>query len=433
MTITTIEEASSTLAAYIPQTPMKENYALDRMQSVVQCLGNPQEAYPSIHVAGTSGKTSVAYFVTGLLQEAGFRTGLTISPFVESITERVQIGGPVPEQMFVDYLNDFLPRVRASGLQPSYFEMLVAFAFDVFRAENVDYAVIETGLGGLLDGTNVISRPDKIAVITDIGLDHTEILGETVEDIAAQKAGIVQPGNMVIIQGGQDPAVLSVLRSTAQARRASQIVVTSDPHTGTRSRDDVPLFQHRNWSLAQAVVNHVAARDGLPQIDRDRPPPIAFMPPGRMEVLVLNEQYVILDGAHNPQKLSALAESLAGLGVKQIPVLAALGRSTEAKVSSCLDVIATFASTLVITDFSAKQDLGRLSWPADELIDIARQRDIENVSAQSDSHRALQWLLNRGESSLLITGSLYLVAELRGALLARGALKSTLGATRSAP
>lgn len=121
------------------------------MRQLMELLGNPQDSYAVIHVAGTSGKTSTAYFIRGLLQTAGKKTGLTVSPHIRSITERIQIDGrPISDELFVSYLNQLLEKVENSPLTPTYFELLVALAYLVFREEKVDYAVIETGLGGLL-------------------------------------------------------------------------------------------------------------------------------------------------------------------------------------------------------------------------------------------------------------------------------------------
>ncbi len=276
----------------------------------------------------------------------------------------------------------------------------------------------------------MIARPDKLVVITDIGLDHTEILGDTLEGIAAQKAGIVQPGNVVLIQGGQQPAVLSVLVQTAQARGASRVEVVENAESAA-ANDDTPLFQHRNWVLAQAVVDTLAHREGLKRLgEASRGPPQAYLPPGRMEILRLDDQHIILDGAHNPQKLTTLAESLAHIGIRQLPVLAALGRSTETKVAACLDVISTFASPLTITDFAIIQDMERRSWPADELVVMARQQGITTATAQVNNQRALDALISRPDRHLLITGSLYLLAELRSHLFARGAHTSTISTLR---
>src|SRR5688572_622401 len=206
--IHTLADAETALRAYIPSAPLKDRYTLDRMQALLAFLGDPQEKLRVVHIAGTSGKTSAAYFVRGLLQASGARTGLTISPHMVSLAERVQIAGaPVSDAAFVQYIHDFLPLVEKSGLQPSYFEIIIALAFWVFAHEDVDFAVIETGLGGLLDATNTVRRADKVCVITDIGLDHTDILGETIPEIAAQKAGIIQPGNIVVVQNQQSAAL----------------------------------------------------------------------------------------------------------------------------------------------------------------------------------------------------------------------------------
>ena len=224
--IRTIGEALATLHTYIPAPGMMaKNYTLDRMQQLMALLGHPQDSYKSIHIAGTSGKTSTAYFVSGLLQTAGAKVGLTVSPHIQSITERIQINGePIADDLFVHYLNMLLAKLEDSAITPTYFELLVALAFLVFREEDVDYAVIETGLGGLLDGTNVITRQDKVCVITDIGLDHTDVLGATVEEIALQKAGIVQPGTTLILQH-QAETIEQTITDEAYRRGAEEVVI----------------------------------------------------------------------------------------------------------------------------------------------------------------------------------------------------------------
>ena len=223
-----IDSAVRALYEYIPQTAsMKQNYSLDRLRTFLSEIGNPQETRRVVHIAGTSGKTLTAYFIRALLQEAGQVTGLTVSPHVLSITERVQINGkPLPDDEFVGYLERFLEIVRASEVPLTYFEVLVAFAQWVFDERQVDYAVVETGLGGLLDGTNTVTRADKVCVITDMGLDHTEVLGDTIEAIARQKAGIIQPGNPVFLLE-QDAAATAVVAEEARGRRASLRIVAA--------------------------------------------------------------------------------------------------------------------------------------------------------------------------------------------------------------
>ena len=151
-------------------------YKLDAMQAFMEYLGNPQDKVQVIHVAGTSGKTSTCYYIAALLHGAGYKVGHTVSPHVDEINERVQINlEPLPETQFCEALSEFSDLVAGFDQQLSYFEVMVALAYWYFAKVGVDYAVIEVGLGGRIDGTNVVTRGDKISVITNIGFDHTKI------------------------------------------------------------------------------------------------------------------------------------------------------------------------------------------------------------------------------------------------------------------
>jgi dihydrofolate synthase/folylpolyglutamate synthase len=164
-----------------------------RTLEIAGLVGNPQDHLRVIHLAGTSGKTSTSYYIAGLLKAGGMKVGLTVSPHVTAITERVQINNiPLSETEFCRYMSEFLPLVTADEERlPSYFEVMMVFALWVFDKSNVDYAVVETGLGGLHDSSNICRRTDKICIITDIGVDHTHVLGDTIEKIATHKAGII--------------------------------------------------------------------------------------------------------------------------------------------------------------------------------------------------------------------------------------------------
>ena len=200
MNIVNIDQAIAELQKYVPAVARYsgDDMTLDRMWPLLSAVGNPHKKLKTIHIAGTSGKTSTSYYIAALLKASGQRTGMTVSPHVDSITERLQIdGSPVSDDLFCSYLSEFLDLITDVDPQPSYFELMIAFVLWVFARENLDYVVLETGMGGLFDGTNVVTRSDKICVITDIGLDHTQILGNNVEQIAAQKAGIIHKGNHV--------------------------------------------------------------------------------------------------------------------------------------------------------------------------------------------------------------------------------------------
>src|SRR5882757_4829536 len=169
---------------------------LDNTIALCNALDNPQNAFKSIHIAGTNGKGSTSHMLAAVLQTAGYKTGLYTSPHLKDFRERIKING---EMISKDFVVDFVERTKALSeeIQPSFFELTVAMAFDYFEKEKVDIAVIETGLGGRLDSTNIITP--ILSIITNIGYDHMDLLGDTLEKIAAEKAGIIKPNVPVII------------------------------------------------------------------------------------------------------------------------------------------------------------------------------------------------------------------------------------------
>lgn len=170
---------------------------LTNITRLCEILGNPQDNFKSIHVAGTNGKGSSSHFLTSILMEAGYKTGLYTSPHLKDYRERFRINGKlVPENCVIDFVRDYGQEFQ--NLSPSFFEVSVALAFKIFSDEKVDVAVIEVGLGGRLDSTNIISKVD-LALITNIGYDHTDVLGDTLDKIAYEKAGIIKPGVPVVV------------------------------------------------------------------------------------------------------------------------------------------------------------------------------------------------------------------------------------------
>lgn len=259
MPITDLQQAYKILKSYVP-AKSPDGYSLDTMLAMMSALGNPQNNYKVVHVAGTSGKTSTAYYIADMLRRAGAKVGLTVSPHVTEVNERVQINGlSLAEAKFCSELDIFLKIINKLSINPSYYELLVAFAFWEFDRQNVDYAVVEVGLGGLLDGTNVIDRADKLCVITDIGLDHVRLLGNTLPEITTQKAGIIQPNNCVVCYR-QGPEVYDVIQRVCKQKQAI-LKLADEPILDSVST--MQLFQQRNWNLAKTVFDIVADRDGL--------------------------------------------------------------------------------------------------------------------------------------------------------------------------
>lgn len=410
--IRTIEQATNILQSYIPQPGMMHhNYKLERMRRLMELLGNPQNDYSIIHVAGTSGKTSTSYFIRELLQSAGKRTGLTVSPHIESITERIQVDGqPVSDEKFIHYLNQLLAIIENSDVEPTYFELLMALAYMVFREEGVEYAVIETGLGGLLDATNVVTREDKVCVITDIGLDHTDVLGHTVQEIALQKAGIIQPGNTLILQHQDDEIEQTILQEALKRGAVATHIVSAI----INDTYELPQFQRRNWAVATAAYEYVARRDSLVSLENlDVRRAMEQQPPGRMEQFTVGDKTIILDGAHNPQKLHALVGSLQEKGLTSLSVIVSFVDSKRDLLRDSLEQLAPVTQQLIVTDFSILRDVGRTASPTEAIIATARQLDFPSVSRIDDPHKALRHLLEADNPVILVTGSLYLVAQLR--------------------
>jgi dihydrofolate synthase/folylpolyglutamate synthase len=414
MIAASLDEAVQVLSRYIPRGQAGREYDLSRVRLFLAGLGNPQDRHRVIHIAGTSGKTSTAYYIRGLLEQLGLRTALTVSPHLEGLTDRFQVGGePAGEAEFLAAFDSFMELAAAAPAPLTNFELLISFAFWFFARLDLDYVVAETGLGGRLDATNTISRRDKICVITDIGLDHTEILGDTVEQIAAEKAGIIQAGNAVFCQQ-LEPAVLAVIERRCQQQGASLSLASP-------ASSPVPLarFQQRNWNLATSVVRHVAG-GGAPRPggwpDPDAP---SMRPPGRLETFGLGDQTVILDGAHNPQELAALVADIQARGLGEAIVVCSFSRAPETKLAASLASLLPVSSRLILTPLAVRPDMAKDSAQVSGLAELARRLAFPAVEAAPDPGAALQRALAAGGPFVLVTGSLYLVAQVRPLLLAR--------------
>jgi dihydrofolate synthase/folylpolyglutamate synthase len=409
--LTSIEQAEAFLLSYSPEKQSGETYTLGRMRALMERLGNPQNHIPTIHIAGTSGKTSTAYFIRGLLEAHGQKTGLTSSPHITSIAERVQVGGkPLDDETFVSYLNEFIATIKQwSDITPTYFELLTAFAFWVFKRESVDYMIIEVGLGGLLDATNVIES-DKVCVITPIGLDHTEILGSTIAEIAAQKAGIITK-RAHVFSAQQENEAGGVIQTTCKSRDAKLKVVL----TVVSEFVEAPLFQQTNFSLAAVTVQYIAERDRLPNINNEAfAQVINQTPPGRFEVYNVGDKTVIIDGAHNPQKLQAFVQSLRLRHNEPISWLVGFVSAPEEKVISCLEELKNDSDEYTFTDFSVGQDIkGRKSVPAQQVESLMEPVIGRPSAVIVNPKQALNELLLSKKRTVVVTGSLYLVAQLR--------------------
>lgn len=379
----------------------------ERTAKLAAHVGNPQDSLKVVHVAGTSGKTSTCYCVAALLTAAKQKVGLTVSPHVVSIAERVQVGGkPLGEATFCAYLSEFLERIRTAPEMPTYFELMMVFAFWVFEKEGVDYAVVETGLGGLHDSSNIISSKDKVCIITDIGLDHTNVLGSSLSEITWQKAGIIWPFNIVLCHD-QAPEIMKVIEAKTSTEQAQ--LVRLERVGGPE------LFLERNWRLAHEAFVTLQRRDGfsLPasaEIDATR----TTLVPGRMEIFSVKGKTVVLDGAHNEQKMSTFLTSLEQLfpGVRP-DFLVAFKRSKD--ISGPFEAIARHANRVIATEFSVHQDTPFESHDAEAIASWFTDREVVR-----DPANGLEKLLASNATLVVVTGSLYLVSEVRRLIRTNG-------------
>jgi dihydrofolate synthase / folylpolyglutamate synthase len=413
MIIKSFGDVHRTLAGYVANViSLQHAYTLDRMRLLMAQLGTPQDAYKVIHVAGTSGKTSTSYYIASLLAQGRYRVGLTVSPHIDEVNERVQINMvPLDEQRYCKLFSEFLELVEHVDLRPTYFELLTAFAFWVFVREKVDYAVVEVGLGGTLDSTNVMTRPDKLAVLTDMGIDHIQVLGKTLADITAQKAGIILPGNNVLMyEQGQE--VMEVVRRVCAERPAQLTIV---PELSGQHGCDLPLFQQRNWGLALAAYRQVARRDGLLVLDQDQlSRAMQQYIPARMEIMEVNNKTVVMDGAHNAQKLAALMASVrAAFPGKRIVAVCALAHNGSGRERGALHTILAAADRVILTNFTVSDDMRRSLVDPEALRQYTEPKDRGRVTVVRDLTAAYMRAQNSPEEVVVITGSFFLVSAIR--------------------
>ena len=375
---------------------------LEPARALCAALGNPQDAFRIVHVAGSKGKGSTAAWIAAGLRRAGRRTGVYASPHVESITERVQIAGAECERgVLAAALELALASAQEEVREATWFDVVTAAAFCVLRDAAVDWAVVEVGLGGRLDSTNVVHP--ELCVLTNIELEHTAVLGDTREEIAAEKAGIAKPG-VPLVCGMElgDPAT-EVVVEAAGARGAPWVLCPPVPGEGLIGR---------NRRLALAALAVLAERGGQPEIDPEVLVGAAAPElPGRLEHLVCAGIPVVLDGAHTPGSLELLLgelESRADLPGRPVVVF---GAARDKPLTALLKLLVPVAEIVVCSSAGSG-----LALPALEVAQAAREAGLD-VETASDPRAAIQRALALARSRwVLVTGSLHLVGHARSQL-----------------
>ena len=372
-----------------PETIPADAWRLARMQDLLSRLGNPQQAYPIIHIAGSKGKGSTAAMCTQILMEAGMRTGLYCSPHLVDFRERIQLDRQlIAPQSFVQLTQDVKPHAeQVPGL--TWFEMLTALAFWHFERERIDVAVIEVGLGGRLDATNVVTP--IVSVITHLMLDHTQLLGSTLSEIAAEKAAIIKPG-LPVLTAPQAPEAMTVIEQVAAQNQSTLTRIINRPpdsddthnwyyqptyienygltlqHAGQSHSYLLSLcgrFQAENAALAIATV-----RQAAPTLKPINSAIIASALartkwPGRFEKLSTSP-LVIIDGAHNPQATAVLADELGWLAGRSDWTLI-FGCMSDKDVEGMLALLLPLTSRAILTQANSPRAL-----PVEKLLTLTQ-------------------------------------------------------------
>lgn len=403
---------------------------LDNPRELLRRLGNPEEGIPYVHIAGTNGKGSTAAMLSAMLTASGRRTGLFTSPHLVSFTERISVDRmQITEDVVVNLASEVM--AAAEGMKPTFFEAVAAMGFLHFNRNKVDCAVIETGMGGRLDATNVIAP--GIVIITPIGLDHAEYLGSTLREVAGEKAGIIKPGSRVIC-AAQEPEALAVIEKRAQECGASVHLEGREfgPENIERYSDGVEFdyacgkgtmkrlrltlrgeYQARNASLAMRAIELMVKE---PDWDNIREALADASWPGRLE-LVSDTPPTYVDGAHNPAASEALASELRAEGLEGRMALV-IGVMSDKDALGIIEPLLPLAREVFFT----RAAYGRAASP-EELAKKTRTlgfgggvKEISNVSDALSSARSTG-------APVLVAGSFYTAGEALESLGAKSVLR----------
>lgn len=433
----TYEEA----AAYIEEIPkFTKKHTLEHTKTFLKRLGNPAADRKIVHVAGTNGKGSVCAYLQAILMAEGKRTGFFTSPHLVSVNERIRVDNiQIDNETFLKVFRKVLKIVRQmveDGIEhPSYFEFLFGMGMTAFAETDVEYIILETGLGGRLDATNAIDNP-ALAIITSISLDHTAILGDTIEKIAGEKAGIIKPGVPVFFDGSSKKAA-EVIKAKASELGVSCREVTKNAYEiqkvhrkyiafSRRSAYDkdvifqVPMcgcYQAMNAELALEASEYLLAGEEI-HMDRWKEALAELHWEGRMERV---GAHITVDGAHNPGAMEAFVESVKALDESERGEMVLLFSAVSDKKYD--QMIEYLCESLDVKAYVVTQIEDERGVPAEELADVFRRYTDRPVYCKERLEDAVRTAMNeRGETGeIYCLGSLYLVGMMKK-LLAGGAI-----------
>ena len=409
------------------------NYGLERTFRLLELLGNPQEELKLIHIAGTNGKGSTTSIITSILMEKGFKVGMYTSPFLEEFEERIQINrNNIPKETLgrlMDKLKVAVEKVNDEGYNhPTEFEIITALMFLYFKEENIDYGVIEVGLGGRLDSTNVINP--IISIITSISLDHTNLLGNTLEEIANEKAGIIKNG-VPVVSYPQEEEARKVIEKVAKEKGSKLYTVDKENGHFIKVVNEDKIYQKvevefndskveldfsllgehqiNNLLVALKSISIIAEKENIDfTIDDIKKATKKVIWKGRLEVMK-NSPLVVIDGAHNIQGIQTLKNNIHKyFEYKNIYLL--LGILADKQVCDIVKTIVPEAKEVYA--LTPHSDRAELSNDLKKVIDKYNS----NCIALDSYEEALDLALEKAdkEDLILISGSLYMIGDMRG-------------------
>jgi dihydrofolate synthase/folylpolyglutamate synthase len=393
-------------------------FGLDRMRRMMTALGSPQRRFEAIHVLGTNGKSSTTRMIAAMLERHGLRTGAYLSPHLVSYTERLQIGErDLETDAFVAAIaraaraSEHVNRTLADDDHVTQFELLTAAALWELARREIDVAVVEAGLGGRYDATSVLDS--RVTVLTNVGLEHTRWLGPTLRDIAEEKLAVLQEGSTLVLGADLVEPALAVARRVARERSA-RIVRAEGSAAGALGPRAPGAFQRRNFALARAAAECYLEGAAVDLSEEAfRAAALAVEVPGRLQLLD-GDPPTVIDGAHNPDAIVALLESLPEVLDPALPLALVLG------VLEDKDAAAMLAPLLEVSQrawFTAPPSRRALSPAA--LESLARQLGFDAAVCEPKPSQALEqarrWALEHG-GAVLATGSVYLAGDLLGGM-----------------
>ncbi|MBT3814643.1 bifunctional folylpolyglutamate synthase/dihydrofolate synthase [Candidatus Woesearchaeota archaeon] len=385
---------------------------LEEMEKLVSALDNPQNKFKSIHIAGTNGKGSTAAFLAQILEEAGYKVGLYTSPHLVNFNERIKINGKdISDENIVELTKIIREQVETNNIDTTFFEFTTAMAFQHFANEGVDFAIIEVGLGGRLDATNVID-PD-LCVITNVSLEHTKILGETKEEIAKEKAAIIKE-KKVVITAETDPIVLNIFENKCKEKNSFLVVLDDQlKYKINKSNFNTQTFTVKNNTFTIKMLGEHQIRNACLAllIAKQLEIPINKVKwglektlwAGRLQTLQENP-LLMVDGAHNIAGIKYLVNFVKTIRKRKILVL---GIAKDKKLNEMVSLLVPLFEQIIVTEGSFKPT------PVEELAEAVKEYN-PNVKIVKDSEEAVKEALNiaNEDDFVLVSGSLYLIGDI---------------------